>query len=222
MKKYYLKLLCFVLPIGLLAQNAVQDTIMIGLSIPEIIFAEDKEESERLLSPNRIEKIDAINIFQDAPTSSADILQKSGAVAVQMSQSGGGSPIIRGFEANRVLLVVDGVRLNNAIYRSGHLQNSISISPLMLENVDIIFGPSSVKYGSDALGGVVHYHTQSPQSGQAWKANLLQRYSTINNGINLYYDHSWSKGKWSFLQGINLNRFGNLKMGEQRYHGYTD
>ena len=222
MKRYYLKLLCFVLPIGLLAQNAVQDTIMIGLSIPEIIFAEDKEESERLLSPNRIEKIDAINIFQDAPTSSADILQKSGAVAVQMSQSGGGSPIIRGFEANRVLLVVDGVRLNNAIYRSGHLQNSISISPLMLENVDIVFGPSSVKYGSDALGGVVHYHTKSPQSGQAWKANLLQRYSSVNNGVNLYYDHSWSKGKWSFLQGINLNRFGNLKMGEQRYHGYTD
>jgi hemoglobin/transferrin/lactoferrin receptor protein len=222
MKKYYLKLLCFVLPIGLLGQNAVQDTIMIGLSIPEIIFAEEKEESERLLSLNRIEKIDAIDIFQDAPTSSADILQKSGAVAVQMSQSGGGSPIIRGFEANRVLLVVDGVRLNNAIYRSGHLQNSISISPLMLENVNIVFGPSSVKYGSDALGGVVHYHTKSPQSGQAWKANLLQRYSAVNNGINLYYDHSWSKGKWSFLQGINLNRFGNLKMGEQRYHGYTD
>ena len=222
MKRYYLKLLCFVLPIGLLAQNTVQDTIMIGLSIPEIIFAEDKEESERLLSPNRIEKIDAIDIFQDAPTSSADILQKSGAVAVQMSQSGGGSPIIRGFEANRVLLVVDGVRLNNAIYRSGHLQNSISISPLMLENVDIVFGPSSVKYGSDALGGVVHYHTKSSQSGQAWKANLLQRYSSVNNGVSLYYDHSWSKGKWSFLQGVNLNRFGNLKMGEQRYHGYTD
>ena len=222
MKKYYLKLLCFLLPVGLLAQNTVQDTILIGLSIPEIIFAEDKEESERLLSPNRIEKIDAIDIFQDAPTSSADILQKSGAVAVQMSQSGGGSPIIRGFEANRVLLVVDGVRLNNAIYRSGHLQNSISISPLMLESVDIVFGPSSVKYGSDALGGVVHYHTKSPQSGQEWKANLLQRYSTVNNGVNLYYDHSWSKGKWSFLQGISLNRFGNLKMGEQRYHGYAD
>ena len=150
---------------------------MIGLSIPEVIFAEDKKESERLLSPNRIEKIDAIDIFQDAPGTGAEILQKSGAVVVQMSQSGGGSPIIRGFEANRVLLVVDGVRLNNAIYRSGHLQNSISISPLMLENVDIVFGPSSVKYGSDALGGVVHYHTKSPQSGQAWKANLLQRYS---------------------------------------------
>ena len=222
MKKHYLSLLSLVLPVSLVAQNTVQDTVMMGLSIPEIVFTEDREESERLLSPNRIEKLDAIDIFQNAPTSSADILQKSGVVAVQMSQAGGGSPIIRGFEANRVLLVVDGVRLNNAVYRSGHLQNSISISPLMLENIDVVFGPSSVKYGSDALGGVVHYHTKSPQSGQMWRACLLQRYSTVNNGINLYYDHSWSKGNWSFLQGISLNRFGNLKMGEQRYHGYTD
>ena len=222
MNKCCLILLTIMLTLSLTAQNAKQDTIMIGLSIPEVIFAEDKKEGERLLSPSRIEKIDAIDIFQGAPTTSAELLQKSGAVVIQMSQSGGGSPIIRGFEANRVLLVVDGVRLNNAIYRSGHLQNSISISPLMLENVDIVFGPSSVKYGSDALGGVLHYHTKSPQSGQPWKANLLQRYSSVNNGVNLYYDQSWSKGKWSFLQGINLNQFGNLKMGKQRYHGYID
>ena len=134
MNKCCLILLTIMLTLSLTAQNAKQDTIMIGLSIPEVIFAEDKKEGERLLSPSRIEKIDAIDIFQGAPTTSAEILQKSGAVVIQMSQSGGGSPIIRGFEANRVLLVVDGVRLNNAIYRSGHLQNSISISPLMLEN----------------------------------------------------------------------------------------
>lgn len=218
MIKYCCRLLFLLLPISVWSQ----DTIMIGLSIPEIIFAEDKEESQRLLTPSKIESIKAENIFLDAPSTSADALQKSGAVTVQMSQSGGGSPIIRGFEANRVLLVVDGVRLNNAIYRSGHLQNSISISPLMLKNIDIVFGPSSVKYGSDALGGVVHYHTKSPEKGQEWNANLLQRYSSINKGVNLYYDHSWSKNKWSFLQAINLNRFGNLTMGGQRNHGYID
>lgn len=220
MIKYYLKLLFLALTMSALAQSNGQDTIMIGLSIPEIIFAEDKDEAERLLTPSKIEKIDAVKIFQSAPSTSADALQKTGAVMVQMSQSGGGSPIIRGFEANRVLLVVDGVRLNNAIYRSGHLQNSISVSPLMLENIDIVFGPSSVKYGSDALGGVVHYHTKSPKSGQGWKANLLQRYTSVNNGVNLYYDQSWSKGKWGFLQAVNLNKFGNLKMGAQRNHGY--
>ena len=222
MTKHYFKLLILLLPIGLLAQDNSQDTIMIGLSIPEIVFAEDKDETERLLSPSKIEKIDAVKIFETAPSTSADALQKTGAVMIQMSQSGGGSPIIRGFEANRVLLVVDGVRLNNAIYRSGHLQNSISVSPLMLDNIDIIFGPSSVKYGSDALGGVVHYHTKSPKKGQLWKANLLQRYTSANNGVNLYFDQSWSKGKWGFLQAINLNRFGNLKMGAQRNHGYEN
>ena len=222
MTKHYFKLLILLLPIGLLAQDNSQDTIMIGLSIPEIVFAEDKDETERLLNPSKIEKVDAVKIFETAPSTSADALQKTGAVMIQMSQSGGGSPIIRGFEANRVLLVVDGVRLNNAIYRSGHLQNSISVSPLMLDNIDIIFGPSSVKYGSDALGGVVHYHTKSPKKGQHWKANLLQRYTSANNGVNLYFDQSWSKGKWGFLQAINLNRFGNLKMGAQRNHGYEN
>jgi hemoglobin/transferrin/lactoferrin receptor protein len=222
MTKHYFKLLILLLPIGLIAQDNSQDTIMIGLSIPEIVFAEDKDETERLLNPSKIEKIDAVKIFETAPSTSADALQKTGAVMIQMSQSGGGSPIIRGFEANRVLLVVDGVRLNNAIYRSGHLQNSISVSPLMLDNIDIIFGPSSVKYGSDALGGVVHYHTKSPKKGQLWKANLLQRYTSANNGVNLYFDQSWSKGKWGFIQAINLNRFGNLKMGAQRNHGYEN
>ena len=76
---------------------------------------------------------------------------------MQKSQSGGGSPLIRGFEANRVLLVIDGVRMNNAIYRSGHVHNAISIDANSLERTEVIFGPSSVGYGSDALGGVIHF-----------------------------------------------------------------
>ena len=219
MKEYYLQIVLL-----LLLPNVIfgQDTLLIGQSIPEVVFAEDKEEQERVLTPSQIKKIDAKDILNTAPITSADALQKSGAITIQMSQSGGGSPIIRGFEANRVLLVVDGVRLNNAIYRSGHLQNSISISPLMLRNIDVVFGPSSVKYGSDALGGVVHFHTKSPKKGQKWKANLLQRYTSANSGVNLYYDQSWTNGKWGFLQAISLNRFGNLKMGKQRFHDYEN
>ena len=65
MKKCYLLLLAFMLAVTLVAQNTKQDTIMIGLSIPEVIFAEDKKENERLLSPSRIEKINAVDIFQN-------------------------------------------------------------------------------------------------------------------------------------------------------------
>ena len=104
---------------ALLGQTKVQDTIMIGLSIPEVVFSEERDEAERIYNPSRIKKIGTSDIFEYAATSSADILQKSGSITIQMSQSGGGSPIIRGFEANRVLVVVDGIRLNNAISRSG-------------------------------------------------------------------------------------------------------
>ena len=90
----------------------------------------------------------------------ADLLEKKGGISVQKSQFGGGSPNIRGFEANKILLVIDGVRLNNAIYRSGHLQNIITIDESILESTEVIFGPSSVLYGSDALGGTINMSTK--------------------------------------------------------------
>ena len=68
----------------------------------------------------------------------------------------------------------------------------------MLENVDIIFGPSSVKYGSDALGGVVHYHTNHHKSTSG--RQLLQRYSSVNNGINLITTTAGAKGSGAYKQ----------------------
>ena len=110
------------------------------------------------------QKIDVIKLEAIAfsNNTTADLLQQSGKVLVQKSQQGGGSPIIRGFEASRILLVVDGVRLNNAIYRAGHLQNIITMDPSILAKAEIAYGPSSVVYGSDALGGVIHFHTRNP------------------------------------------------------------
>lgn len=213
--KYFLLLL---FPFSLFAQ----DTIQIPNLLPEIIFLEQKKEQERLYNPQQIVEINQKKISQLLATTTADVLQKSGEVVIQQSQSGGGSPIVRGFEANRVLLVVDGVRMNNAIFRSGHLQNSISTSPNMLAKIDVIFGPASVKYGSDALGGVIHIHSKSPSYNQENKTNFSQKYSSANQGVSLHIDHSWSKKNWSYLSAITVNKFGNLKMGANRIHGYQD
>jgi hemoglobin/transferrin/lactoferrin receptor protein len=90
--------------------------------VSAVKFKEKKEES-----PYTIDVLGPEQLQTTAYQTSADILLESGNVMVQKSQGGGGSPIMRGFEANRILLVVDGVRMNNAIYRSGHLQNSITI-----------------------------------------------------------------------------------------------
>ena len=206
------------LPVTVLAQ----DTLLMGSTLPEVVFEDEKKEDARLFTPQQIESIDVPGLKTLTPVNTADLLQKSGAVMVQMSQSGGGSPIIRGFEANRVLLVIDGIRLNNAIFRSGHLQNIISTSPEMLRKMDVIFGPASVKYGSDALGGVIHLHTKSPEVGQKTLMTFNQKFSSANRGVGSHFDISWSKGKWSFLQGGSVNHYGNIRMGENRFHEYEN
>ena len=138
------------------------------------LFLDEKQLSEIVLSVARTaeqskkiaEKVTVINqksISDQFPATGADLLLLAPSIRLQKSQGGGGSPVLRGFEANRVLLVVDGVRLNNAIYRSGHLQNAITVDPNSIERVEVIYGSSSVGYGSDALGGVVHYYTKTPK-----------------------------------------------------------
>ncbi|MBL4704771.1 MAG: TonB-dependent receptor plug domain-containing protein [Flavobacteriales bacterium] len=164
-------------------------------------------------------------------STTADMLEKTGAIMIQRSQGGGGSPVIRGFEANRILMVVDGVRMNNAIYRSGHLQNAITVDNNMLSSTDIFFGPGSVIFGSDALGGVLHFHTKTPRlNGQktgkeefsGFGGNAMVRYNTINHETTGHFDFELGGKKWAYLASATASDFGNLKMGTVRSHGYDD
>jgi len=154
----------------------------------------------------------------------ADLLEKRAGVNVQKSQMGGGSPVIRGFEANRVLLVVDGVRLNNAIYRGGHLQSIISVDNATLEQVEIIFGPSSSEYSSDGLGGVIHLHTKRPKftDSPIFKQNYSTRFATANKGLSQHYDLSYTSKGFSIFSSVSTSDFDDLKMGAVRKHGYEN
>ena len=69
-----------------------------------------------------------------ASKSTTELLQSTTSITVQESQAGGGSPNFRGMEANRLLLVVDGLPLNNTIYRSGQLQNTSTINPFFIQS----------------------------------------------------------------------------------------
>ena len=127
-------------------------------------------------------------------------------------------------ESNRVLLVVDGVRMNNAIYRKGHLQNSITLSPNLLEKTEVVFGPSSVIYGSDALGGVIHYYTKTPQLSEnnEVKSQLFSRFSTVNQEITTSVSAELSFEKWASFTSISYSDFGDLRAGKNRNHGFED
>jgi len=164
------------------------------------------------------------DILKESPQTSADLLASIPGVKVQKSQFGGGSPVLRGMESNRVLLVVDGVRMNNAIYRKGHLQNSITISPSLLERTEVVFGPSSVIYGSDALGGVIHYYTKTPKTSEVpkIKSSFFSRFGTVNQEITTNLSAELNFKKWASFTSYTQSSFGDLKMGENRNHGFKD
>ena len=127
------------------------------VNLSEVVVSASKWEQDINEVPRQIVSIDAKEIEFYNPQTTADLLGSSNEVFIQKSQLGGGSPMIRGFAANSVLLVVDGVRMNNAIFRSGNLQNVIVIDPNIIDEAEVIFGPGSIMYGSDALGGGFPY-----------------------------------------------------------------
>jgi hemoglobin/transferrin/lactoferrin receptor protein len=152
----------------------------------EVVVSASRFEEKIKDVSQKIQVIGSKELQNMNQTSTADVLANSGNVMVQKSQLGGGSPIIRGFETNKVLIVVDGIRMNNAIYRGGHLQNVITLDNSIMDRVEIVFGPGSVVYGSDALGGVMSFTTKNPllsSSGKAVvKANAYTRYMSAVSG----------------------------------------
>tara|TARA_B100000809_G_scaffold266794_1_gene331664 strand:+ start:38544 stop:41063 length:2520 start_codon:yes stop_codon:yes gene_type:complete len=193
-------------------------------ALEEVVVSVTRTKEKKNRIAEQIEVISSREIKKIAPQSSADLLAKTPGIKVQKSQFGGGSPVLRGMEANRVLLVVDGVRMNNAIYRKGHLQNGITVSPSILDRVEVLFGPSSVIYGSDALGGVIHYYTKSLKTAEfnEVKSSVYSRVSSINDEFTTHVDTELSFQKWASYTSVSYSSFGDLKMGKNRTHGYED
>jgi hemoglobin/transferrin/lactoferrin receptor protein len=186
-----------------------------------VVIAANKWEQKLNEVPNKITKITQRDIAFNNPQTSADMLLQTGAVFVQKSQLAGGSPMIRGFATNRVLLVIDGVRMNNAIYRSGNLQNVISIDPLATQSAEVIFGPGSTIYGSDAIGGVMDFHSLSARLNPAdatkklkINGNAMARYSSANAEQTYHADVSVGGKKFAWMGSITYSNFDDLVMGK--------
>lgn len=192
----------------------------------EVIISANKfsEKQDDLSQKTDVIKNSQLQKFNQSST--ADVLANSGNVLVQKSQLGGGSPIIRGFEANKVLMVVDGVRMNNAIYRGGHLQNVITLDNSALDRIEILFGPGSVIYGSDALGGVLHFMTKNPvlsnNNHLLVKGNFTSRYFSAANGYLGHVDVSIANQKFGSITSVTYSDFDDLRQGNVRRKEFPD
>ncbi|MBL7860280.1 MAG: TonB-dependent receptor [Cyclobacteriaceae bacterium] len=219
MRFLYLVVGCMI-SVPLLAQENDTTTFL-----NEVVVSANRWEQNLREVSSRIAKVTPQLIQFQNPQTSADLLGLSNQVFIQKSQLGGGSPMIRGFATNRVLLVVDGVRMNNAIYRSGNLQNVISFDANAVENTEVIFGPGSVIYGSDAIGGVMDFHTLQPKLSTGEKAtfsgNTFGRYSSANKEKTGHFDFNIGLDKWAFTTSITYADYDDLKMGTKGPEEYT-
>jgi hemoglobin/transferrin/lactoferrin receptor protein len=217
MKKYFLLTVLSYIVIGTNAQEKKEDSTSKDLS--EIVISASKFPEKKRNVAQRIDVINSKFIATVNAQNTGDLLINTGNVFVQKSQQGGSSPVVRGFEASRVLLVVDGVRMNNLIYRSGHLQNAITVDQNMLESMEVLYGPASTLYGSDALGGVIHFRTKAPKLALDGKktftsGNAFARFSSANNEKSIHADFNIGGKKFAWLQSYTFSEFGDMKMGK--------
>lgn len=189
------------------------------LSLDEIVISATRWEQNKRDIPNKITSIGVKQIELQNPQTTADMLGNTGEVFIQKSQQAGGSPMIRGFSTNRLLYAIDGVRMNTAIFRSGNLQNVISIDPFAIEKSEVFFGPGSNIYGSDAIGGVMIFRTITPQlsdNGEPLvKGKALARYSSANSEMTGHFDASVGWKKWAMTSSITSFNFSDLMQGSK-------
>ena len=194
------------------------------IMLEEFVISAYRWEQNKNEVPNKITTISEKEIEFYNPQTSADLLGNTKEVFIQKSQLGGGSPMIRGFATNSVLLVVDGVRMNNAIFRSGNLHNVISLDPHAIENSEVIFGPGSVTYGSDALGGVMDFHTKSIKLSTSAKPNIkasaMARYTSANNEKTGHFDVNYGRENWGALTSISYSAYDDQIMGSHKHPDY--
>lgn len=198
--------------------NFIVTLEIFGISMDEVIVSGTRWSQNTKDVPVKVTSISAKDVALQNPQTAADLLGTSDEVFIQKSQQGGGSPMIRGFATNRLLYTIDGVRMNTAIFRAGNVQNVISLDPFATENTEVLFGPSSVIYGSDAIGGVMSFKTLTPrlslkEGEELIVGKAITRYATANNEKTAHFDINIGWKKWAMVSSISSNDYGNLKMG---------
>ena len=194
------------------------------LSFDVVIVSSNRWEQEQVEVPHTIKTIQMKDVLLQNPQTTADILETSGYAFIQKSQLAGGSPMLRGFATNRVLIVVDGVRLNNAIFRAGNVQNVISLDANSLSGTEILFGPGAVIYGSDAIGGVMDFRTLkasvSSSDSPLIKGSVFNRVSSANNENTFHFDYNYGTKKWAFLTAFTTSKYDDLLTGSHGDSAY--
>ncbi len=202
----------------------MSDTI---LEVKEVVVTASRMAQARASVNMPVQRIEREKLNEVASRNLVEALQHEG-IWMQKTNQGGGSPFIRGLTGNQVLIVKDGIRLNNSIYRYGPNQYLSLQSLFEPGQIEVIRGSGAVQYGSDAIGGVIHLISSNPVTGagQTFSGNVYTQWASsgveklANAGIR------FSKNKFGLSMRGALAGYGDLqggkKTGKQIPSGYDE
>jgi iron complex outermembrane receptor protein/hemoglobin/transferrin/lactoferrin receptor protein len=180
-----------------------------------VITAQRSEKNEFEL-PESIGTLSQKQLLTASPRTTPEALMGMAGVWVQKTNHGGGSAFVRGLTGNQVLLLTDGIRLNNSTFRYGPNQYLNTIDPFTLDRIEVVRGSGSVQYGSDAMGGVVQLLSKSPIFSEKprFSGNIFLKYLNLGIEQSGRTELNYSTKKIAILGGVTYNNFGDLVAGE--------
>lgn len=213
------------------AQISTEETAAGGLLREEVVITATRTATDLWSVPALVATLGREDMEKDLVRTVPEALRQVPGVAIQKTANGQGSPIIRGFTGYRTLAMVDGVRYNHSAYRDGPNEYFTLIDPQALQNLELVQGPGSVLYGSDAVGGALNLFTR--ESGYHEEAagvffqhgSLFGRWHSAEQSWLGRVDYNFGQGDfWGLHIGGTWKDFGDViaaEVGEQRRTGYT-
>jgi len=182
----------------------------------DIIISASRYEEEQFNAPEAISILDQSHIVFTNPMNASNSLFGTNGVWMQQTNSGGGSPFVRGLTGNQTLIMIDGIRLNNSTFRYGPNQYLNTININSIQRIEVMRGSGSVQYGSDALGGTVHFITKSPSlnpSGNNLRLGVNGKYLSHNMEKSGFIELDYSDKNFAFNSLVSYKNFGDIVAG---------
>jgi len=186
-----------------------------------------RTEAAEFDRPEVTSVLTATELRRRAPRTVPEALFGQPGVWLQKTNHGGGSPFVRGLTGQQTLLLVDGIRLNNATFRSGPNQYLNTIDPQSVERIEVVRSTGAVGYGSDALGGVINVLTRTPEFSdqKRFVGRAFGKVASAGMEYSGRAEAGYQSAALAITGGLAFRQFGDLKAGNglgfQRPTGYS-
>ncbi|MFZ9171246.1 MAG: TonB-dependent receptor plug domain-containing protein [Sediminibacterium sp.] len=196
--------------------SAAQNRDTLYNQLDSVLVTSRNIKTSQVKTPYVISAIDQNQIRETNARTTPEALQGVAGVFLQKTNHGGGSAFIRGLTGNQTLLVIDGIRLNNATYRYGPNQYLNTIDMFTLEKLEVFKGIGAIEYGSDAMGGVIHLTTKEANTSGSkdFKLSNTSKFLSSQMEKTNRTEMNYAANNWSILGGLSIKRFGDIVGGE--------